>query len=283
LRLAKKSDQPEDVKNLKCSLQPYYYVKVVRNLLGKSYYSMIQTISTTDEFIQDISQSMGGLRPAHRLGKPLCNTTLTAQLMDNLFQNPLHEFAVEIKPKWGWACGPEQGRCKFCRLQETSIYTVGDYCPTNVFSNDCKSIRDAVRSLYKNPRNQLRIYRNGVKIELAPENLLDRLTSILWQNTILPKIKSAQKLLFTKYQKHELDASLSNIEYLTQLKNELSNDSMSDPTVCFLSAMALEDISLVISFNLKGSPTWSVNVIDVDIKLPSKLEYYIREHDWSQA
>lgn len=237
-------------------------------------------ISVDQKFLESLTVKIGqsDTRPSHRIGRSIDTSKTSCLIMDNLIRDT-YQYSVEIKPKWGLTCH-ESGRCKFCRLQSTKKYPVGDYCPVMFFGGSAEELSTSISSLFSYPRNQLRIYEHGKLVDPRNADLQSRLLHILLNDPIRSRLRTCQERLFKQYQKHPLDSDISNQEYYLQLHAELDQGILSSPLTTFLASIAIEDSSLFISFDLDSSSKWDIKIIDLDIKLPSKLKSYIEEHDY---
>eukprot|EP00112_Aurelia_sp_Birch-Aquarium-sp1_P008054 Seg1882.6 transcript_id=Seg1882.6/GoldUCD/mRNA.D3Y31 product="Inositol-pentakisphosphate 2-kinase" protein_id=Seg1882.6/GoldUCD/D3Y31 len=85
-------------------------------------------------------------------------------------------FAVEIKPKWGFL--PKQSShmkpqhrvkyssCRFCmhqhlKMKHGQISQQSSYCPLDLFAHCSCHAKRALKSLFQNPQNNLRLFHNG--------------------------------------------------------------------------------------------------------------------------
>lgn len=239
----------------------------------------MKPVKVSGEVVRTLEASSESARPDHRRSKGLDTEARCGHLMDNLFDTGF-EFTVELKPKWGWECLEERS-CKFCRLQTTRPYTVGDYCPVDLFSKDSQRIAKSIGSIFKTKRNQLRVSRNGKSCADPPPELQTRLASILSTDPILSRISQVQWQLYTEYKNICMDHAKNESDYIIMLQQQLELHSFNELS-SFLLAISLEDISLAISFDMDHPDAWSIQIIDIDIKLPTKLGQYLADHDWSQ-
>lgn len=273
--------QSRHVVDLKQELQARYYNYVINNFFDRMHAVDMEIIEVNPDFINALAQRSESLRPEHRRSKTLDSQSRYGYLMPNLFDSP-YEYTVELKPKWGWEC-LEDDSCKFCRLQPTRPYSIGKYCPVDLFSGNSAHIALAVDSLFENKRNQLRVYCKGKLCHDVPSKLQSDLASVLERDPILSRINAAQQKLYRLYNLIDLKGSnITETEYLSRMEQVLQSGAL-DQLSAFLLAISLEDLSLVISFDLQDIGEYQIHMIDIDIKLPTKLPEYVANHDWSRS
>ncbi len=258
------------------SLQVPYYNYVIRNFFGLEYAVDMNVIKVDREFLICLNEELDRAnRPSHRSHLNISFDNTSVIIMNDLRGE--HEFLVELKPKWGFDCSNKS--CKFCRLQHTKPYPIGDFCPTELFSNNPKLVRSALLKLFRNPRNQLKISsRNDFVDPESSLRLVDILTDILSKDSILQKIHESHFVLMKDVHHYE---DISITDYFELIKQHLRLNSLESPILRLFVSISIEDCSLMISFD--SLDLWSIKILDLDIKLPHKQQSYIEEHDILRA
>lgn len=160
-------------------------------------------------FLEQIASTIQPSRTIDRLERGINLDQRKALLLDNVFApiatstspveySPTTEFAVEIKPKWGFT-DPQTGRCRFCThnalkdKQSSSTYQRSHYCPRFLYSQDEGKMRHSIQSLLKTPNNNIRVYRNGQHQDHLDDKSIHRLVYILHSSRILVKLAADQE------------------------------------------------------------------------------------------
>lgn len=228
-------------------------------------------------FAKNLFEKCEAFRPEFRKTTFLDPDIEFAVLMDNFLTD--ENLTVEIKPKWGLLCDGDK-RCKFCRLQPTRPYPIGDYCPSKLFSGDINEIGEALAALEKTPRNQLRLYeghtRRGVTDGI---DWLPKINQILFTDPLLNSIKSAHQMLLG-HSKNALHVNYEVEAFLQRVEKCIDDEAVNrDPLVSFLTAMSLEDLTIIVSIDRLQENGCKIMIVDLDIKSPKKLPFYLEECD----
>lgn len=261
-------------------LQKEFYDFMIEKYFHRMYSVSSHLFQLNSSTIPLINEYINSLRPLFRQGDGLDPRLNEGHLLDNLLLPG--KFNVEIKPKWGFNC-LERRKCKFCRLQPFKPYKIGRYCPTDLFSSNPERIKKALEAIWQTPRNQLRVYHGDCKIEIdrsKQENLFSRVLEILVTDPLLKMIHETQFKLFAIYKKHiDRFVFVDLNDYFDRLDDF---KLVQDPLVAFLMSISLEDVSIMVSFDPKMQKKYELKLLDLDIKLPNKIEFYVAEHDLIQ-
>eukprot|EP00794_Sanderia_malayensis_P020267 gene20267-22253_t len=164
----------------------HYLNNIIRPILQEDKYIITpQLLEISDELYKRLNSIAleDSSRPDEREKSVLDEKTRVAFLLPHLgfLQKETtidsdQVFAVEIKPKWGALtdknCKIKLGHevklstCRFCmqqhyKLKLGKIKQISSYCPLDLFSNSLSRIKNALRALFDNPQNNLRVFYNG--------------------------------------------------------------------------------------------------------------------------
>jgi hypothetical protein len=152
-----------------------------------------------------------------------------------------------------------------------------------LFSSNPERIKKALEAIWQTPRNQLRIYQGDCKMEVdrsKQEEIFCRVLEILVTDPLLKMVHETQFQLFEIYKNHiDRFICIALNDYFDRLNNL---KQVQDPLIAFLMSISLEDVSFMVSFDPKIQKKYELKLLDLDIKLPNKIEFYVAEHDLIQ-
>eukprot|EP00002_Diphylleia_rotans_P014912 TRINITY_DN2897_c0_g1_i8.p1 TRINITY_DN2897_c0_g1~~TRINITY_DN2897_c0_g1_i8.p1 ORF type:complete len:393 (-),score=77.57 TRINITY_DN2897_c0_g1_i8:635-1813(-) len=100
-------------------------------------------------------------------------------------------FCIEIKPKWGslpqspyLAETLKKITCRYClhqslKLSEGTISGPSRYCPLDLYSGDEERMTLAISSLFKDPQNNLRVFKDSVVMPSQLDSLAETCSKLL--------------------------------------------------------------------------------------------------------
>ncbi|KAI9291588.1 hypothetical protein K502DRAFT_333071 [Neoconidiobolus thromboides FSU 785] len=229
---------------------------IVTSLIGEDYLPFNLFLQPTIGFIKSIDDQIYLSRPQFRRNKRLNWNAKYIFLSQNLLMIyksiPLRKgntLGIEIKPKWGFLPTSryilEQNKikltkCRFCLHQEFKLLsgnkTKSEYCPMDLYSQNIDKIKCSLSQLIQTPQNNLRLFRDGIEIEVKEafdllsldfnissevnikQFFICLISVILLNDKLLYKLKLAQ-LKLDKY----------DIEGIYQLKEKLENKQIEEP------------------------------------------------------
>lgn len=171
------------------------FIHLIMKPLASPYLSdKTELVHLKSEFISMLSKKVEVERPSHRLDKTLHLDDQYALVMDDLCTLPEHlirdfsdgdflgpTISVEIKPKQGFLLPVHRSLMKSTineqiaeRIKRSCLYGLNqhmklargrinetsNYCPINLFSGCPIKMKSALEALFKNPQNNLRIFKD---------------------------------------------------------------------------------------------------------------------------
>ncbi|ELU02473.1 hypothetical protein CAPTEDRAFT_191375 [Capitella teleta] len=146
--------------------------KVITRLLQADVFTPGGLVTLTEEYLDQIRSKVENIRPDQRLNTELDPDCHVAIAMDDhcFLKTPaaidnVPTFSAEIKLKCGFIL-PGSETCIFCLLQPLKVSrgkwaSVSGYCPLDLFSGDEQRMTFALKELFRNPQNNLRIFQDG--------------------------------------------------------------------------------------------------------------------------
>lgn len=145
--------------------------KILGHLLGAGLVRPCHVYHIDLDEIEQISQLLDNIRPAHRKHKRLAPVCHALVYSDCTLLHPAGRddyqpvFCVELKPKQGFLSRGHQ-RCPFClnqflKKKHGKIQVLSQYCPLDLFSGLRPRMLKAIAALTKTPQNNLRIFQDG--------------------------------------------------------------------------------------------------------------------------
>lgn len=153
------------------------------------------------------------------------------------------QFAVELKPKWGFLPdGPgttdvQRRVCRTCIYQflksdEGRVASVSQYCPLDMFNDDAAARTRALHCMFRTPQNHVVLFDSAGRMvdaeshALSVDDLADLIGSVLTANRdLLARIQSAQLLTgLTMRQVEHVAAKLSAEQWAAFQDEPLTDD-----------------------------------------------------------
>ncbi|GBG76676.1 hypothetical protein CBR_g22893 [Chara braunii] len=163
---------------------------VMAPLLGEEYVNPGVPVDVTREFLDSVFAAINPLRPSFRIyngpqelpsGRALiipdhCHLSGSADDVSGACLQPT--ICVEIKPKWGFIPSADTIRPsnevkkrvihykmhQQDKLARHLVKSVSNYDPRDLFSGDQARMMTAMRALFRNPQNNLRVFREGNQV-----------------------------------------------------------------------------------------------------------------------
>uniref|UniRef100_T1IZ38 Histone-lysine N-methyltransferase 2C n=1 Tax=Strigamia maritima TaxID=126957 RepID=T1IZ38_STRMM len=181
LRIVKEEpDEPDQSVFSRLELSLKYVEEVMKPLIGKEFVAKgaSELIKITGKELAEIDQFRPDFRKFKKLNTtsclgvklPDCTTCIPSKYDNHNKIGPV--LAVELKLKMGFlnpGVGTEKKMCKYQsmqrkKLKENRIAEINTYCPLDLFSGHDDKMKFALKSLLKNPQNNLRLFVNGVLV-----------------------------------------------------------------------------------------------------------------------
>ncbi|CAI2177886.1 2309_t:CDS:2 [Funneliformis geosporum] len=155
-------------------------------LLGSKYVGESILLEVRPEFLKALSRAILPMRSKKRIQNDIDFKQRYGMLTSNHTRfsvniNPT--LSVELKPKWAFlpyssfiTCetSVKLQSCRFC-MHKYLNRNPTRYCPLDLFSLEDKRVRKAIESLLEDPGNNLKLFIQGVQIEIGKENWQTRL------------------------------------------------------------------------------------------------------------
>ncbi|KAK5816725.1 inositol-pentakisphosphate 2-kinase [Linnemannia elongata] len=182
------------MKNL--TKESHFATEVIGLLLGQEFVEQLIAVALPPGFLSSLALAMESSRPESRRQKGIDLAQSVGFLaMDHTrfikSSSGQSDFAVEIKPKWGFLTKSaflrkdqdiKRRKCRFCMYQHQKIktgqeYTLSKYCPIDLFSGTELLVQDAVDSLVDTPQNNLRLFVDGLQQPVSRESMTQCLSA----------------------------------------------------------------------------------------------------------
>ncbi|KAJ8948196.1 hypothetical protein NQ318_010472 [Aromia moschata] len=147
-----------------------FYSAIMRPLIGIKYTSEANQVVLTRKQIKIVEKELSKHRPDFRKNKILqCGR---AALFDD----------------FAFLCEDEYEYLPF-EMEKGQIKQISKYCPEDLFSGNALRMRNAIKSLIKNPQNNFRIFKNGVlcygeKVDTDFDNIVPALFDVENEGTL---------------------------------------------------------------------------------------------------
>ncbi|RGB24285.1 inositol-pentakisphosphate 2-kinase [Rhizophagus diaphanus] len=161
---------------------------VMRPLIGDKYVGESILLEVQPEFLKALSKSVLKIRSNKRTQKDIDHNQKYAILTPDHTVFPSNispTLSVELKPKWAFLPSSpfienfvKFQSCRFCMhkyLKRGPTDDVTRYCPLDLFSLEDKRIRKAIEALIDCPGSNLKLFIQGLQIEIGKENWLTSL------------------------------------------------------------------------------------------------------------
>lgn len=238
-------------------------------------------METPREFLEAVAERIEGHRTQVRRAAGQINVHEEKSLLMQNYFFPSSDlrYSVELKPKWGLE-GTESRSCRFCRHQRLQSERPSQYCPADLFSSDKRRIERAVLALIETPCNNLRVFLDGKPCSAdAMAEVFDVFVRVLDESLVLQMVAEAQMFLAKSYfDKDSLPSPLPDIKALFQ--DWIAGQPNADLWIVdLLTSVTIQDCSMIVLFSPSHRQPPCIKLVDLDIKLPDKLAYYLAESD----
>ncbi|KAI9276893.1 inositol-pentakisphosphate 2-kinase [Phascolomyces articulosus] len=217
-------------KSTDARFHPSFTKEIIGNLLGHEYVVPLTCVPVSFNFLKILETNITQDRPDHRRARTIDLHQLFVCLAPDLTFRSL--VTVEIKPKWGFKPDSlfiqdkhqslKASQCRFCMhtFYKHDRHDM-DYCPLDLYSMDLPRMRRALNALERESlHDKMRIMQNHTNNNALANTstLLNLVAHILYQESLLPRLKKLQK---------ELDQL--NIEGIFPIYNKLVQQQTSFP------------------------------------------------------
>ncbi|RIA89624.1 inositol-pentakisphosphate 2-kinase [Glomus cerebriforme] len=159
-----------------------YINYAMKPLLGSKYVGESILLEVQPEFLKALSKAILKMRSNKRTQKDIDPNQHYAMLIPDYtkFSNNNPTLSIEFKPKWAFLPSSpfiensvKLQSCHFCMhkyLKRSSANEITRYCPLDLFSLEDKRVRKAVEALLACPESYLKLFIQGMQIEIGKEN-----------------------------------------------------------------------------------------------------------------
>ncbi|KAJ1976367.1 hypothetical protein H4R33_006452 [Dimargaris cristalligena] len=169
-----------------------YIESTIIPLVGSEYTAPMCLQEVTPQFLTELDEQTSSYRPDYRLHKGIDSSYVHAMVTIDLTYSPKSPssnpsistaetgLSVEIKPKWGFLSNSvalpqdhiKRKTCRFCmkkyldrhrdqyKSRPGAILPLTEFCPMDLYSPNSERVERALETLYRNPRNNMRLF-NG--------------------------------------------------------------------------------------------------------------------------
>jgi inositol-pentakisphosphate 2-kinase len=184
--------------------------------------------------------------------------------MDNLtFSNNQHGVAFEMKPKWGFFPANYTQSCRFClhnAVKTNEGEEKSEFCPMELFSGDQAIMLNCFKTLFKTPKNNLRLFKAGSMVplgEVASPHLdlyMKILSNLLADSSVLRSLKKHQESfhddIFQLKPFEHLGKTIDTKEYMNKVLLDVwenQENNLERRIARLLLSLSMKDLSLFIT------------------------------------
>ncbi|GBC06743.1 hypothetical protein RclHR1_07000013 [Rhizophagus clarus] len=254
-----------------------YVNSVMKPLLGDEYVGESILLEIRPEFLKALSKSILKMRSNNRTQKDIDHNQKYALLMSDHTMFPSNispTLSVELKPKCAFLPSSplienfvKLQSCRFCMHKYLKQGHITRYCPLDLFSLEDKRIRKAIDALIDCPRNNLKLFIQGMQIKIGKEN---------WPTSLCKFFEVDYSELDDKKQQYVIDMFIAlliqaikeeqylfrKLKTLQKTLDELDIEGINKLLITYqpkLSELSLEEWKLIVDEYVKRTATNNSN------------------------
>lgn len=185
VRLIKENDKSVECTSVQNSVQ--FVNLVMIPLLNTKLHSNVEIVCIPTEELTELTRVLYDIRPENRRIKSIISSyAIKAPNLTIVSSKCTTNYCLEIKPKEGFIAHSLKtySKCFYClkqylKLKNGQINSTSYYCPLDLFSGDKGRMKCALSSLFINPQNNLKLFKDGILIysEKFLNSSLDKIIS----------------------------------------------------------------------------------------------------------
>ncbi|KAL7750977.1 hypothetical protein RI367_003557 [Sorochytrium milnesiophthora] len=291
----------------------------IRPLFGSASVPHMALLPVSPDFLTALVESPSmQTRHVSRVHKQIDTMQRHAVLSRDYSRHPgpASTVCLEIKPKWLFvpaefslpsskADADSNACCRFCRHQRYKEQTKAGFqrslfCPLDLVSGDRKRVAHAVECLMARPQNNLRVWVDGVAVDLAERDakivdVVERVVLVI--RPLLDKLAEHQRALDGQgmehvYRLYQDEAVRTRVQqqmqqdpnlwrnvverYLQQQATDGKDEAQA--VLDYLLSMTLKDCSIMATVASADAKDLQVVLLDLDPKPLHKMERWYRLH-----